>query len=111
MTSATTQLPAPRPFTSEECEVLVAAGIITADEQAAVLAGKRRFNVLEYLAMIEAGILEKEERLELIDGEIIIMSPIGEYHEYGTDQLTMELVPLFSSGRATVRIQGSIRLE
>ena len=74
------------------------------------MAGKRRFTVDEYLAMIEAGILRKEERLELIDGEIIIMSPIGEYHEYGTDQLTMELVPVLK-GRATVRVQGSIRLN
>ena len=38
------------------------------------------------------------------------MSPIGEYHEYGTDQLTMGLVPVLR-GRATVRIQGSIRLN
>ena len=110
MTSATTQLPPARPFTVDECKTLIAAGIISEGEQAAVLAGRRRFNVLEYLAMIEAGILEKEERLELIDGEIIIMSPIGEYHEYGTDQLTMELVPVLR-GRATVRIQGSIRLN
>ena len=110
MTSAITQLPAPRPFTPDECQALVAAGIIAEGEQAAVLAGKRRFTVGEYLSMIESDILLKEERLELMDGEIIIMSPIGEYHEYGTDQLTMELVPLLRD-RATVRIQGSIRLD
>lgn len=110
MTTAATQLPAARPFTPEECAVLVAVGIIAEGEQAAVLAGKRRFTVVEYLAMIEEGILRKEERLELIDGGIIIMSPIGEYHEYGTDHLTMELVPVLR-GRATVRIQGSIRLN
>ena len=111
MTTAATQLPSARPFTPEECAVLAAAGIIAEGEQAAVLAGKRRFTVDEYLAMIEAGILRKEERLELIDGGIIIMSPIGEYHEYGTDQLTMELVPVLRGDRATVRIQGSIRLN
>ena len=110
MTTAATQLPAARPFTPQECAVLAEAGIITEEEQAAVMAGKRPFTVVEYLAMIEAGILRKEERLELIDGGIIIMSPIGEYHEYGTDQLTMELVPVLR-GRATVRIQGSIRLN
>lgn len=110
MTTAATQLPAARPFTPQECAVLAEAGIITEEEQAAVMASKRPFTVVEYLAMIEAGILRKEERLELIDGEIIIMSPIGEYHEYGTDQLTMELVPVLG-GRATVRIQGSIRLN
>ena len=110
MTTAATQLPSARPFTPEECAVLAAAGIIAEGEQAAVLSGKRRFTVDEYLAMIEAGILRKEERLELIDGGIIIVSPIGEYHEYGTDQLTMELVPVLR-GRATVRIQRSIRLN
>ena len=110
MTSATAQLPAPRPFTPEECEVLVSAGIIAEEDREAVLSGKRRFSVQEYLAMIDAGILGKEERLELMDGEIIIMSPIGEYHEYGTDHLTMELAPVLR-GRATVRIQGSIRLN
>ena len=110
MTTAATQLPAARTFTPEECAALVAAGIVAESERTAVLTGKRRFTVAEYLAMIEAGILRKEERLELIDGGIIIMSPIGEYHEYGTDQLTMELVPVLR-GRATVRIQGSIRLN
>ena len=110
MTTATTWLPSARPFTAEECAVLIAAGIIAESEQADVLAGKRRFTVGEYLAMIEVGILRKEERLELIEGEIIVMSPIGEYHESSTDHLTMELVPVLR-GRATVRIQGSIRLN
>ena len=110
MTTAATQLSPARPFTPEECATMAAAGIIAEGEQAAVLAGKRPFTVVEYLAMIEEGILRRKERLELIDGGIIIMSPIGEYHEYGTDHLTMELVPVLR-GRATVRIQGSIRLN
>ena len=50
MTTAATWLPTARPFTPEECAVLVAAGIITEGEQAAVLSGKRRFTVDEYLA-------------------------------------------------------------
>ncbi len=66
-----------RLFTPEECDVMVQAGIIAADERADALAGVRRFTVDEYMAMGEAGILHEDDRIELIDGEIIIMPPIG----------------------------------
>jgi Uma2 family endonuclease len=38
---------------------------------------KRLFTVDEYHRMGRAGILHERERVELIDGEIIQMSPIG----------------------------------
>ncbi len=71
---------------------------------------RRRFTVEEYCAMAEAGILAEDERLELLDGEIILMPPINPPHESGTDQLTGQLLyPLY--GRALVRVQGSIMLD
>ena len=73
-----TAMPPARPFSPQECAALAQAGIIAVHEQADVLAGIRRFTVDEYLAMGEAGILSKEDRVELIDGEIIIMPPIGD---------------------------------
>ena len=110
MTTTKTGLPPMRPFTTEECDTLVSAGIIADGEQAAVLGGTRLFNVDEYLDMAKAGILQKEDRIELIDGKIIIMAPMGIYHQFATDWFTMLLAnALF--GRAIVRVQGSIRLH
>ena len=110
MTSAKTQMPPKWPFSPDDCEAMVAASIIADGEQADVLSGARRFNVDEYLAMEVAGILHEDDRVELMDGEIIIMAPIGDPHEYGTDWLTMDLTPALA-GRAIVRVQGSIRLN
>lgn len=109
-TLTTTAMPAARPFNAEECAALVQASIINADEQAEVLAGRRSFTVKEYLAMEVAGILYEDDRVELIDGEIIIMPPLGEPHESSTDWLNRLFVPPLI-GRAIVRVQGSIRLN
>ena len=99
-----------RAFTPEECYTMVQAGIIDAGEQADVLAGRRRFTVDEYLAMEVAGILHEDDRVELIDGEIIIMPPIGDPHEVSTDWLNRLLLPPLIN-RAIVRVQGAIRLN
>ena len=109
-TKTATELPPMRPFTPQECHALAAAGIIAPGEQAAVLNGARLFNVDEYLAMVEAGILHEDDRIELMDGKIIIMAPIGEYHVGGTDWLTMLLAPALV-GRAMVRVGGPIYLN
>ena len=110
MTTAATQLPPARPFTPEECVALIAANIIAEDEQAAVLAGKRRFTVDECLAMLEAGVLHEDDRIELIDGVLIYMAPIGNHHDTGTDWLNRVLSRTLGD-RAMVRVQGSIRLN
>ena len=110
MTSAITQLPSPRPFTPDECKALITAGIIAEGEQAAVLAGKRRFTVDECLAMLDAEVLHEDDRIELMDGVLVVMAPIGDYHDNTADWLTELCVHAFG-GRAWVRVQGSIRLN
>ena len=42
---------------------------------------RRRFSVAELEAMVAAGILDEDERIELIGGEVVPMSPKGNHHE------------------------------
>ncbi len=105
-----TQLPPVRPFTAEECEALAAANIIAEGEQPGVMAGVRSFTVGEYLAMEKAGILNEDDRIELMDGKIIVMAPVGDSHVSGTAWLTMLLTPALV-GRALVLVQCPVYLN
>jgi Uma2 family endonuclease len=52
---------------------------------------KRRFGVGEYHRMAEAGIFGEDDRLELADGEIVEMTPIGWRHVRAVTVLTQLL--------------------
>jgi Uma2 family endonuclease len=47
-----------------------------------------RFTVEDYYRLIEAGILEEDARVELLDGQIIPMAPIGPERHWILDTLT-----------------------
>jgi len=47
---------------------------------------KKLFTVDEYYRMVDAGILTKRDRVELIEGEIVEMSPIGNRHAACVDR-------------------------
>ncbi len=69
-----------------------------------------KFTVLQYHLMHEAGVFAEGDRLELIDGEIREMSPIGRKHA----ACIIRLVRLFVQkldDRAMVSAQNSIRLQ
>ncbi len=65
---------------------------------------RRRFTVAEYHRMAEAGILNEDDRVELIEGEILEMSPIGRRHKAAVDRLNEIFVPALR-GVAIVRVQ------
>lgn len=71
---------------------------------------RKHFTVDEYHKMGEAGILSEDDRLELIDGEIVQMSPINVPHQSCVDRLTMLFAPRLV-GRGIVRVQGPILLD
>ena len=60
--------------------------------------------------MGDAGILLEDDRVELIYGEIIAMSPIGNPHNAAVDRANRALV-LAAGEKAIVRVQGSVRLN
>ena len=76
----------------------------------AITIARRRFTAAEYHKMAEAGILGYKEPVELIDGEIVEMTPIGRRHMACVDRLTRFLVPALGD-EAIVRVQGSLRLD
>jgi Uma2 family endonuclease len=69
----------------------------------------RLFTREEYHRMGEAGILKPSERVELIQGEIVEMSPIGRRHYAFTDNL-IRLLVLGLGDRAVVAVPGPIAL-
>lgn len=70
----------------------------------------RRFSVAEYRRMVQAGILKEDDRVELVEGEIIEMPPIGPRHALCVDRLT-DLLGFAVRGRAIMRVQGPISLD
>src|SRR5690242_9652154 len=70
---------------------------------------RHRITVEEYHRMGEVGLLAPDARVELIDGEIIDMPPIGNPHMAAVDHL-YELLRDAVGNRAIVRCQGAVQL-
>ena len=71
---------------------------------------RRLFTTREYHAMADAGILHEDDRVELIEGEILQMPPIGSDHAGGVNRL----IALFTSllgNRAVVSVQNPVVLS
>lgn len=71
---------------------------------------RRKLDVDEYHRMGAAGILTEDDRVELIEGELIEMAPIGDRHAWSSMGLTMALVRGVGD-RAIVSVANPVRLD
>lgn len=82
----------------------------TRSQTVAVPIPRRRFTVDEYHRMGEAGVLTQDDRVELLDGQIVRMSPIGTPHASTVARLNALFVRRLG-GRATIWVQNPIILD
>ena len=75
-----------------------------------VVQAQHRFNVNEYYRMAETGVLRPDARVELLDGKIIDMSPIGPFHGGLVNRLIRKFAKL-SNGRWMLSAQNPLRLD
>ena len=71
---------------------------------------RHRLTRRDYYRLAEAGILGEDDRVELLEGQLVDMSAIGPHHALAVDALT-ELLVLAAAGRAVVRVQNPIVLD
>lgn len=76
----------------------------------AISPARRLFTVDEYHRMVEAGILREDDRVELIGGEIVEMTPIGPRHSSAILRLLRLLIEGVA-GRASVNAQNPATLD
>ena len=71
---------------------------------------RRPLTVAEYHRMGEAGILTEDDRVELIEGQLIAMSPIGSDHSGTVNALNRALVRAVGD-RGVVAVQNPVQLD
>ncbi len=71
---------------------------------------RHRLTVDEYYRMGQAGVFAPDARVELIEGEVIDMAPIGTRHASAVKKLNA-LLSAAAQGRAIVAVQDPLRLS
>jgi len=71
---------------------------------------RRLFTVDDCYKMVDAGILRHDERVELIRGEIVKMSPIGTLHAAAVDRANRAFARL-AGDNAIIRVQSTTVLD
>ena len=71
---------------------------------------RRHFSVAEYYKMAAAGVFSEDDRVELIEGEIVEMNPIGSRHAACVGRLT-KLLERLAGDRAIVWVQNPVQVS
>lgn len=71
---------------------------------------RHRFTVDQYHRMGEAGVFPEDERVELLDGEIVEMTPIGDRHVACVIRLT-DLLARGAADNAVISVQNPVVLK
>ena len=71
---------------------------------------RRPLTVAEYHRMGDAGILTEDDRVELIEGELIALSPIGSEHS-GTANTLTRLLVMAVGDRGVVAVGNPVQLD
>lgn len=72
---------------------------------------RHRLSVEDYYKMGEVGIFNEKDRVELIEGEIIDMVPIGSNHAYTINKIVNLFLLKQLESNILVRIQDPLRLD
>ena len=98
-------------FREDQRSELVKHGILPAGWHSGTKSDSSyKFTVDQYMRMAEVGILAREDKVELIDGVILEMAPIGRPHGRRTHRIARLLGRLLPDD-VEVSIQGTIRLN
>jgi Uma2 family endonuclease len=69
-----------------------------------------RFTAQDFHCMVEAGILREDDRVELLQGEIVDMPPIGPGHAGGVRRLLNAFLPLQGERKTIISVQNPLHL-
>lgn len=71
---------------------------------------QHRFSVKDYYRMAETGVLRPDARVELLNGRIIDISPIGPFHG-GVTKYLNQLFSAAANGRWLTQVQDPVHLD
>lgn len=72
---------------------------------------KYRLTVDQYERMVEAGLFPEDAHIELVEGELLEMTPIGRRHAGVVNRLTRAFARAVADGRVLLSVQNPIRID